>query len=152
MPATAQDVAILTDDQLLVMLNQCKARAKPEPREDFDRQLLHRSFTVGIDSLEQALSSLGLPFKHPDYQPLSLLWPALARHQVRYPDPALGHTHDGSANSFASLIWLLDPTAISDPEDYTRADLDRKDMFDRPRHRRGRPPSCSGHRQPAPSR
>ncbi|MES9831155.1 MAG: DEAD/DEAH box helicase [Candidatus Thiodiazotropha sp. DIVDIV] len=37
--------------------------------------------------------------------------------------------HDGSANSFASLIWLLDPTAISDPEDYTRADLDRKDLF-----------------------
>ncbi|WP_206171453.1 DEAD/DEAH box helicase [Thiorhodococcus mannitoliphagus] len=26
--------------------------------------------------------------------------------------------HDGSANSFASLIWLLDPTAISDPDDY----------------------------------
>ncbi|WPL17967.1 RNA polymerase-associated protein RapA [Thiorhodovibrio winogradskyi] len=37
--------------------------------------------------------------------------------------------HDGSANSFASLIWLLDPTAISDPEDYSRADLDRKDLF-----------------------
>ncbi|MET0005353.1 MAG: DEAD/DEAH box helicase [Candidatus Thiodiazotropha sp.] len=37
--------------------------------------------------------------------------------------------HDGSAISFASLIWLLDPTAISDPEDYTRADLDRKDLF-----------------------
>ncbi|NEX15301.1 MAG: helicase [Halochromatium sp.] len=37
--------------------------------------------------------------------------------------------HDGSANSFASLIWLLDPTAISDPDDYSRADLDRKDLF-----------------------
>lgn len=37
--------------------------------------------------------------------------------------------HDGSASSFASLIWLLDPTAISDPDDYTRADLDRKDLF-----------------------
>jgi superfamily II DNA or RNA helicase len=37
--------------------------------------------------------------------------------------------HDGSANSFASLIWLLDPTAISDPDDFTRADLDRKDLF-----------------------
>ncbi|WP_295543788.1 DEAD/DEAH box helicase [uncultured Thiohalocapsa sp.] len=37
--------------------------------------------------------------------------------------------HDGSAHSFASLIWLLDPTAISDPSDYTRADLDRKDLF-----------------------
>ncbi len=37
--------------------------------------------------------------------------------------------HDGSARSFASLIWLLDPTAISDPEDFTRADLDRKDLF-----------------------
>jgi SNF2 family DNA or RNA helicase len=37
--------------------------------------------------------------------------------------------HDGSANSFASLIRLLDPSAISDPEDYTRADLDCKDLF-----------------------
>lgn len=37
--------------------------------------------------------------------------------------------HDGSAHSFASLIWLLDPTAISDPDDFTRADLDRKDLF-----------------------
>ncbi|MEC8849774.1 MAG: DEAD/DEAH box helicase [Pseudomonadota bacterium] len=37
--------------------------------------------------------------------------------------------HDGSAKSFASLIWLLDPTAISDPEDYSREDLDRKELF-----------------------
>lgn len=37
--------------------------------------------------------------------------------------------HDGSAASFASLIWLLDPTAISDPDDYGRADLDRKELF-----------------------
>ena len=27
--------------------------------------------------------------------------------------------HDGSARSFASLMCLLDPTAISDPDDYT---------------------------------
>lgn len=27
--------------------------------------------------------------------------------------------HDGSARSFASLMSLLDPTAISDPDDYT---------------------------------
>lgn len=78
-PSTEQDVAILTDDKLLVMLNQCKARAKPLPPEGFDRQLLHQAFTVGIDRLEQSLSSLGLPFKHPDYQPLGLLWPASAQ-------------------------------------------------------------------------
>jgi len=26
---------------------------------------------------------------------------------------------DGSANSFASLVWLLDSTAVSEPDDYT---------------------------------
>ena len=30
--------------------------------------------------------------------------------------------HDGSARSFASLMALLDPTAISDPDDYTPVD------------------------------
>ncbi len=30
--------------------------------------------------------------------------------------------HDGSARSFASLMALLDPTAISDPDDYTPGD------------------------------
>jgi hypothetical protein len=31
--------------------------------------------------------------------------------------------HDGSARSFASLMSLLDPTAISDPDDYTPEDF-----------------------------
>lgn len=36
--------------------------------------------------------------------------------------------HDGSARSFASLMSLLDPTAISDPEDYTPADFKDKGL------------------------
>jgi hypothetical protein len=27
------------------------------------------------------------------------------------------------------LIWLLDTTAICDPDDYTRVDVDREDLF-----------------------
>jgi superfamily II DNA or RNA helicase len=36
--------------------------------------------------------------------------------------------HDGSARSFASLMSLLDPTAISDPDDYTPADYRDKGL------------------------
>lgn len=36
--------------------------------------------------------------------------------------------HDGSARSFASLMSLLDPTAISDPDDYTPADFRDKGL------------------------
>src|SRR6185503_8656512 len=36
--------------------------------------------------------------------------------------------HDGSARSFASLMSLLDPTAISDPEDYTPDDYQHKGL------------------------
>ena len=36
--------------------------------------------------------------------------------------------HDGSARSFASLMSLLDPTAISDPDDYTREDFRNKGL------------------------
>lgn len=36
--------------------------------------------------------------------------------------------HDGSARSFASLMSLLDPTAISDPDDYTPDDFRRKGL------------------------
>ena len=36
--------------------------------------------------------------------------------------------HDGSARSFASLMALLDPTAISDPEDYTPGDYRDKGL------------------------
>jgi superfamily II DNA or RNA helicase len=36
--------------------------------------------------------------------------------------------HDGSARSFASLVTLLDPTAISDPEDYTPDDYKDKGL------------------------
>ena len=32
--------------------------------------------------------------------------------------------HDGSPESFASLMNMLDPTAIANPSDYTRADID----------------------------
>ncbi len=36
--------------------------------------------------------------------------------------------HDGSARSFASLMSLLDPTAISDPDDYTPDDFKAKGL------------------------
>ena len=36
--------------------------------------------------------------------------------------------HDGSARSFASLMALLDPTAISDPDDYTPRDYRDKGL------------------------
>ncbi len=36
--------------------------------------------------------------------------------------------HDGSARSFASLMGLLDPTAISDPDHYTPADFRNKGL------------------------
>jgi superfamily II DNA or RNA helicase len=36
--------------------------------------------------------------------------------------------HDGSARSFASLMSLLDPTAISDPDDYTPDDFQDKGL------------------------
>jgi superfamily II DNA or RNA helicase len=36
--------------------------------------------------------------------------------------------HDGSARSFASLMTLLDPTAISDPDDYTPEDFRSKGL------------------------
>jgi superfamily II DNA or RNA helicase len=36
--------------------------------------------------------------------------------------------HDGSARSFASLMSLLDTTAISDPDDYTPADYSNKGL------------------------
>lgn len=36
--------------------------------------------------------------------------------------------HDGSARSFASLMSLLDPTAISDPDDYTPDDFQSKGL------------------------
>ena len=36
--------------------------------------------------------------------------------------------HDGSARSFASLMSLLDPTAISDPDDYTPDDFQHKGL------------------------
>lgn len=36
--------------------------------------------------------------------------------------------HDGSARSFASLVALLDPTAISDPDEYIHADFSDKGL------------------------
>ena len=36
--------------------------------------------------------------------------------------------HDGKARSFASLMNMLDPTAIADPDDYRREDFSRKGL------------------------
>ena len=37
--------------------------------------------------------------------------------------------HDGRARSFASLMGMLDPTAIADPDNYTKDDLEGKHLF-----------------------
>ena len=37
--------------------------------------------------------------------------------------------HDGRARSFASLVNMLDPTAIADPDSYTKDDLAGKNLF-----------------------
>ncbi|MCY4674357.1 MAG: DEAD/DEAH box helicase [Bacteroidetes bacterium] len=37
--------------------------------------------------------------------------------------------HDGQAESFASLIQMLDPTVIADPRNYTKADLEGKNLL-----------------------
>ena len=43
--------------------------------------------------------------------------------------------HDGRRSSFASLISMLDPTAIADPLNYTKDDLEGKNLFVR-RHKK----------------
>lgn len=55
----------------------------------------------------------------------------LARHLATRSDTLIllsATPHDGSARSFASLMSLLDPTAISDPEDYTPDDYKSKGL------------------------
>ncbi len=37
--------------------------------------------------------------------------------------------HDGRAESFASLIHMLDPTVLANPKNYTKADLDGKNLL-----------------------
>jgi hypothetical protein len=57
--------------------------------------------------------------------------PALARLLAGRSDTMIllsATPHDGSARSFASLMSLLDPTAISDPEDYTPDDFRNKGL------------------------
>jgi hypothetical protein len=52
--------------------------------------------------------------------------------------------HDGSARSFASLMSLLDPTAISDPDDYTPDDFRKQGP--------GHPALQEGHPRPGQRR
>jgi hypothetical protein len=63
--------------------------------------------------------------------------------------------HDGSARSFASLMSLLDPTAISDPDDYTPDDFRSKGLvirrFKKDIATRSAPISRSADHLPAPA-
>ena len=55
----------------------------------------------------------------------------LARRLARRSDTLImlsATPHDGRARSFASLMNMLDPTAISDPEHYTREDFRKKGL------------------------
>ena len=76
-PQDGSAASVVTDDKLLVMLNQVKARSKESSLPETSRSVLEQAFCVGIERLQQALPTLGLPFKHPDHQPLGLLWPAI---------------------------------------------------------------------------
>lgn len=74
-PEDGAAASLVTDDKLLVILNEAKARAKGAPPAEADRIVLEQAFALGLETLRQALPTLGLPFKHPDHQPLGLLWP-----------------------------------------------------------------------------
>ncbi|WP_338115485.1 DEAD/DEAH box helicase [Thiocystis minor] len=75
-PKDGTTASILTDDKLLLMLNQTKVRTKAPPLSiAVDRSLLEQTFVIGIERLRQSLPALGLPFKYPEHQPLGLLWP-----------------------------------------------------------------------------
>jgi hypothetical protein len=75
-PPADQAPSVLADDEVLRLLNAAKARVKRVPVAETDPEALELALTGGVDCLQQALPSLGLPFKHPDLQPLGLLWPA----------------------------------------------------------------------------
>lgn len=75
-PADDTEISVLSDDALLVMLNDLKARGNEPKVPSADRQAVETSFTQGIDTLTNALSELKLPFSVPDVQPLGILWPA----------------------------------------------------------------------------
>jgi hypothetical protein len=66
----------LPDDELLVMLNDLKARASDTSAPEVDRQSVEVSFTRGLGMLTEALAELKLPFSVPDVEPMGMLWPA----------------------------------------------------------------------------
>jgi len=76
LPEDPRSASILSDDELLVMLNDLKARGSERIVPDVDGRTVEASFTRGLEMLTDALSELKLPFSVPDVQPLGMLWPA----------------------------------------------------------------------------
>jgi ERCC4-related helicase len=76
-PADGTEASVLSDDALLVMLNDLKARGNEPRAPTADRRCVETTFTTGIQMLTDTLSALKLPFSVPDVEPLGLLWPGL---------------------------------------------------------------------------
>lgn len=66
---------VLSDDALLVLLNNLKKTHREPDRPAVAPALLEAHFTQGLAALNAALPGLGLPFTVPDLQPLGMLWP-----------------------------------------------------------------------------
>jgi hypothetical protein len=47
-----------------------------------EQWLLEKTFFLGMGRLRQTITTLGLPFKHPEALPLGLLWPGCSGPQT----------------------------------------------------------------------
>lgn len=75
-PLDGRPPEVVTDDALLRILNRSKIRDKtPTYPVAIEQSLLEQTFNLGVERLRETLTTLGLPFKHPEHQPLGLLWP-----------------------------------------------------------------------------
>ena len=66
---------VLSDDALLVLLNNLKKTPRELDRPAVTAEVLEQRFGQGLAVLHAALPDLGLPFTVPDLQPLGMLWP-----------------------------------------------------------------------------
>ncbi|WPL15709.1 RNA polymerase-associated protein RapA [Thiorhodovibrio winogradskyi] len=76
-PLEGASPEVVTDDELLRILNQTRFREKTLASPvAIDKSILEQTYNLGVERLRLSLTTLGLPFKHPEHQPLGLLWPA----------------------------------------------------------------------------
>lgn len=74
-PGDGAATMIVSDDELLVMLNGLKSRGTEPCRPAVEHSEVERRFVHGVDALVKALPGLNLPFKVPDVRALGVLWP-----------------------------------------------------------------------------